>query len=715
MTDPGPLFALAAESLLAHTRLVQQWCATQANPDGNTPDAASLHAALSDVVRAHGRLYYAHDAPLITDAEYDALYAHLLSLESRFPDLVIPDSPSQRVGSAPLEGFEKVQHAQPMLSLGNAFSLDEVEKWYARCVKGLDGHVPALTAELKIDGLAMALTYKGGQLTLGATRGNGVMGEKVTENIRTIRAIPLRLAGERIPDEIEVRGEVYMRRSAFDAMNARLEATSERTFANPRNAAAGSLRQLDSAITAARPLAFFAYGVGGVGGGAAVRGQFELLQHLGRLGFPINPHVRYCTTLDAALAFCEHWTAARDTLDFEIDGVVLKVDAFADQQTLGSISNAPRWAIAFKFPAREATTRLLDIVINVGRTGAIKPEAVLEPVAIGGVMVSQATLHNEAYIQSRDIRIGDSVVVKRAGDVIPAVLRPVAELRPEHAMPWQMPRTCSDVHNFDCPVHADFVRLEGEADYYCVATDCPFQFIRHVEHFAGRSAMDIEGLGSRLAVQLVQAGLLHHLSDIYALTSEQLLGLDGFAEKKAANLVAGINAARHRPLSRLLIGLGIRHVGQTVAEVLVAHFDSIDALAAAPKETLESIEGVGPVIAESVVDWFSQADNQALVDELRAYGVNLSRLAGEVVAIAGASEGPLVGKTLVLTGTLTTLSRTEAEALIKGAGGKVAGSVSKKTHYVVAGENAGSKLARAGELGIPVIDEAALRALVDPS
>ncbi len=708
----GPLFNASAPDLLTRTRAVQQHLAA---PDAlGEATARELLPELRDVLRAHARRYYTHDAPLITDAEYDRLYGLLLGIEARFPGLVTPDSPTQRVGAAPLEGFEKVRHARPLLSLGNAFSLDDVARWYARCVKGLDGVEPALTAELKIDGLAIALTYEVGALALAATRGNGVVGENVTQNVRTVRAIPLRLDGRAVPERVEVRGEVYMRRSDFDEMNRRLGGGGEKTFANPRNAAAGSLRQLNPAITASRPLSFYAYGVGLAAGTALPPTQYALLQHLRGLGLPVNPHVRRCSTLEEALTFCAHWTEKRDSLDFEIDGVVLKVDDFGQQDVLGEVSNAPRWAIAFKFPAREATTRLLDIIVNVGRTGVIKPEAVLEPVEIGGVTVQQATLHNEAYVRERDLRIGDLVVVKRAGDVIPAVLSHVPEARPEDAQPWTMPAGCGQAHGLTCPRHADWVQLEGEADYYCVASDCPFQFIRLVEHFASRGAMDIEGLGSRLAVQLVEAGLIETLDGIFRLDAERLAALEGFAEKKAANLVAGIEAARHRPLARLLYGLGIRHVGKTIAETLVAHVDSLEALAGADRETLERIEGIGATIAESVVDWFAEPDNRALVAHLEALGVNTRRLPGEAVAVAGDAEGPLAGQTVVLTGTLPTLARAEAEALIKRAGGRIAGSVSKKTSLVVAGESAGSKLDKAQELGISILDEAGLLRLLQP-
>ncbi len=697
-----------ARALLDQTRALLarldalDWAALPAH------EAQPLLEKLRATVEAHARRYYTHDDPLITDPEYDRLYAALAAGEGAHPALVTPDSPTHRVGGQVLEGFEKVRHARPMLSLGNAYNLDDVARWYERCQRGLDGRAPALMAELKIDGLAMALTYRDGALETAATRGNGRVGENVLHNVRTIRAIPLRLAGSPPPRLLDVRGEVYMGRKAFSAMNESLAAAGEKTFANPRNAAAGSLRQLDAGVTARRPLAFFAYSIGALEGPQLPATQHDLLHYLGGLGLPTNPYVQHCPTLESALDYCRAWTARRDTLDFEIDGVVLKVDGFRDQETLGAVSNAPRWAIAFKFPAREATTRLLDIVVNVGRTGAIKPEAVLAPVALGGVTVSQATLHNEDYVVGRDIRIGDTVVVKRAGDVIPAVLHPVLDARPPDALPWQMPRNCGEANGLACPRHADFVRLDGEADYYCVASDCPFQFTRLVEHFAGRAAMDIEGLGARLAVQLVQAGLITTLADLYAIEEADLAGLEGFADRKAANLVAGIAASRERPLARLVFGLGIRHVGKTTAETLVAHFDSLDALGAAPRETLESIEGVGATIAESVVDWFAESDNQALVARLAALGVNTRRLPGEAVAAASDGDGAFAGQTVVLTGTLPTLSRADAQALVKSAGGKIAGSVSKKTSLVVAGENAGSKLDKAAELGVPIIDEAEL-------
>lgn len=670
-------------------------------------DEARLEAlALQEVLHLHAQRYYVEDNPLILDAEYDLLFARLKSIEAAYPQLITPDSPTQRVGGMALEAFSKVEHPVPLQSLSNAFSPEDVRRWYERCVKGLDGRMPRLSAELKIDGLAVALTYKEGRFTLGATRGNGMVGENITRNLATVRDIPLRLRHPDLFSQIEVRGEVYMRHDDFEAMNARHRANAEKVFANPRNAAAGSLRQLDPRITAQRPLSFFAYGIGPATG-AVVASQAEMLGTLRDLGLSVNPHTVSCATVDEALAVCARWTKERDNLPYEIDGVVLKVDAYADQAVLGSISNAPRWAIAYKFPAREATTRLLGISINVGRTGAIKPEAVLEAVSLGGVTVSQATLHNEDYIRDRDIRVGDTVVVKRAGDVIPQVLYPLTEVRPDEvgrAGPWAMPHSCP------CPRQSVLVREEGEADYYCVASDCPHQFVRLVEHFVSRGALDIEGFGARLAVQLVQEGRIQKLDDVFRLHAGQLLGLEGFAERKAEKLVEAIHAAKQRPLARLLFGLGIRHVGATVAELLVARFASLEALSRATVEDLEAVDGVGGAIAHSVVDWFAQPDNQALVSALGELGVRVAEERTE--SSPEAMREGVAGKTFVLTGTLPTLARAEAEARIKAAGGKVSGSVSKKTDYVVAGEAAGSKLDKAQALGVSVLDETGLLSLL---
>lgn len=673
-------------------------------------EAAALVTDLRPVVRRLATAYYADATSLVGDTQYDRLFHGLRALEERFPDLRTPDSPTHRVGSDPLDRFVKVEHAVPLLSLGNAFDAADLRAWYDRALKGLagvlhDGEAPALALELKVDGLAIALTYEGGVLVRAATRGNGRVGEDVTSNVRTVRAVPLRL-GEGAPEAIEVRGEIYMRRTTFEALNDRLVGAGDKPLANPRNGAVGSLRQLDSSVTASRGLDFWAYGVGPVSGGTLAETQSGVLDRLGALGVPVSPDRQRVEDVEAAVAFCEHWAAHRDSLDYEIDGVVVKVDRLDYQEVLGQVATAPRWATAFKFPAREATTRLLDVEHNVGRTGVIKPLALLEPVEVGGVTVSKATLHNTDYIQSRDIRIGDRVVVKRAGDVIPAVVGPIPEVRTGGEVAYEPPTACPECGR-------PLVRPEGEADLRHVDGGCPAQLKRAVEHFASRGAMDIEGLGKKIAALVVDEGFVEDLPDLYHLDREALLELEGFQEKKVDNLLAGIEASKHRPLARLLFGLGIRHVGETVARDLVAHHDSLPSLAETDGEALIAIDGVGPVVAESVVEWFADEENRETVRRLDAAGVNLRRLPGERVAAAPDAAAPLTGHVVVLTGTLPTLTRPQAKALVEAAGGKVTGSVSKKTTLVVAGEAAGSKLDAARELGVEVVDEAGLLARLD--
>jgi len=667
-------------------------------------EAEALVSSLRSVVRQHDHRYYVQDDPIIPDAEYDRLYRGLQQVEQAFPALVTDDSPTQRVGDAPIDDFEKREHPEPMLSLSNAFNAEELEEWYARCQRGLAdafGLVePAVVAELKIDGLAVALTYDDGRLDVAATRGNGEVGENITHNIRTVHRIPLRVPPHGAsdiepPQRMEVRGEVFMRKSEFDALNARLRASDKDPFANPRNAAAGSLRQLDPRVTAERPLSFFAYGTGPVDGEDALKAHSDVLDVLDELGFPMESHTQSFTDLDALVDFCEHWAAHRDALDYEIDGVVVKIDRHAYREELGAIANAPRWAVAYKFPAREATTTLTDIVVNVGRTGAIKPEAVLEPVPIGGVTVSQATLHNEDYIRDRDVRVGDTVVVKRAGDVIPQVVRPIPEARTGDETPFEFPDACP-------ACGTELVRLEGEADWYCMNTECPAQFKRLVEHFVQRDAMDIEGLGERLAHRLVDEGLITTLADLYRLEVEDLTPLEGFAEKSAQNLIAAIDASRERRLSRLLFALGIRHVGRTVAETIVAHIASLDDLAKKAAEELSSIDGIGSVIANSVVDWFRVERNQTLVGELRAVGVNTERLPSEAPP-ENKEALPWSGHTVVLTGSLPKRTRQEASSQIEDAGGSVTSSVSGNTDALIVGANPGSKLEEAERRGIPVV------------
>ncbi len=674
-------------------------------------------AQLRDEINYHAYRYYTLDDPIISDAEYDRLMNELRALEEAHPELITPDSPTQRVGAPPLDQFEKVIHPVPMTSLGNAFNDDDMRAWLTRIGRLLPEGVTTsdltFVVEPKFDGLAVALTYENGVLVRGATRGNGIEGEDVTANLRTVKSIPLRIpvspdgsaelaeVGPSPPARIEVRGEVYMPIAAFNELNRRQAEKGEKLYANPRNAAAGAVRQLDSRITARRPLAFFAYAIGYVEGGEEIRSQWEALDYLRRLGFPVSPDVRRSRDFDEVLDLIHRWMERRDSLPYEADGVVVKVDDFALQELLGVVGNAPRWAIAYKFPAREATTRLLKIEVNVGRTGVLTPYAVLKPVNIGGVTVRQASLHNFEDLARKDIREGDTVVVKRAGDVIPQVVKPILELRPPDSKPYQLPDRCPSCGE---PV----VKPEDEVAVYCVNAACPAQLVRRVEYFVSRGAMDIEGFGVKIAEQLIRAGLIRDVADIYYLTRDQLLSLEGFAEKKADNLLAAIEASKSQPLERVVTALGIRGVGSVVAKMLVAAFPSMDTLANATVEELEAIEGIGPHIAQSVVDWFSRPRHRQVIEKLRRAGV---RMEAEVTA-APPSARPLAGLTFVITGTLPTMTRDEAKAFIEAHGGKVTSSVSKKTDYLLLGENPGSKLAKAQSLGIKIINEEELKEMV---
>jgi DNA ligase (NAD+) len=670
---------------------------------------------LRELIRYHSYRYHVLDDPEIGDAEYDALIGELRALEAGHPEWVTPDSPTRRVGERAAERFVKVRHPAPMLSLDNAFSEDEVRTWRERLGKLLpEGAQPAYVVEPKYDGLAVALTYENGVFVRGATRGDGVEGEDVTANLRTVRQIPARIPagpdGPPPPASIEVRGEVYMRRDEFEAMNQRLVEAGARPFVNPRNAAAGAVRQLDPGITARRPLRFFAYAIGVLRpapGAAPVGSQWDALAYLRALGFPINRDNRRFTDLAEAIAYGRAWLDRRKELPYAADGVVIKIDAFALQEELGIVGRAPRWAIAFKLGQEEATTRLERIEVNVGRTGVLTPYAVLDPVFVGGVTVSTATLHNEEFIAERDIRPGDTVVVYRAGEVIPRVERPVLELRRGRPRRWKMPATC--------PVcGAPVVRPEGEVASYCSNAGCPQRLKRWVEHFAGRGAMDIEGLGERQAALFVDLGLVKDVADVYFFDPAKLLELEGFGEKKVANLMAALEASKQRSLARLIYALGPRHVGETNATALAAHFRSLDALMAAGPEELQAIPGVGPELAASVAEFFADPPVRALVEKLRRAGVNT---AGAVQARFGDADtapagGPLSGKTFVITGTLPTLSRDAARAFVVAHGGRVTDSVSANTDYLVAGEAPGAnKLTRAQKLGTPIIDEAELKRL----
>jgi len=662
---------------------------------------------LRALVNYHSYRYHTLDQPEISDAEYDALLHELRNLESEHPELVTPDSPTQRVGAQASPEFAKVRHPYPMTSLTDAFSAEAVREWLARALRLLpkDARLE-FVVEPKIDGLAVALTYEQGLLTRGATRGDGVIGEEITPNVRTIRNIPLRIPVEgdmQPPAAIEVRGEVYMPRDLFRRLNEERLAKGEQPFANPRNAAAGSTRQLDPRITASRPLRLFVYAVG-YAEGYPLATQWETLNYLKALGFAVNPDIRLMSDIDEVLEYCEAWMNRRDTLNYEADGVVIKINDLATQQRLGIVGNAPRWAVAFKFPSREATTRLLDVGVNVGRTGVLTPYAILEPIQLGGVTIRQASLHNYDDLARKDIRIGDVVVVQRAGDVIPQVVGPVLGLRDGDELPPPIPQVCPA-----CGEPA--VREEGEVGIYCINAACPAQLVRLLEHWVSRGAMDIDTLGEKIAQQLVASGLVKDVADLYTLTQEQLLTLEGFGEKKAANLLAGIEASRNRPLQRVITALGIHGVGGKVAQALVAHYDTIDDVMAASSEDLQAIPGIGPQTAQTIVDFFRRPRHRELIEKLRGNGV---RLENEPAAQRG--PAPLDGMTFVITGTLPSMSREAATALIVSRGGKVTGSVSKNTTYLLAGDNPGAaKYGAAQKLGVPILDEEGLRRLIEGS
>jgi DNA ligase (NAD+) len=659
--------------------------------------AEELRARIAD---ANNR-YYVLDDPILSDAEWDALSRELREIEERFPDLLTPDSPTQRVGGPPVAAFTPVVHRQPMLSLGNAFSYDELRAWYQRALRLSGAESLELVCELKIDGLAIAVTFENGQLALAATRGDGAVGEDITQNIRTVRSMPQRLQ-DGAPPRVEVRGECYMTRSGFEKLNAQREAAGERIFANPRNSAAGSLRQLDPSITASRPLATFMYQIGWIEGAEIPTSQWQALERLRAWGFRVNPNIRHVAGIEEAIAFCEEWGPRRETLDYDIDGIVIKVNSFAVQRELGFVGRDPRWAIAFKYPPVDVTTRLLDIGVNVGRTGTLNPYAILEPVRVGGALVSLATLHNEDDIRRKDIRIGDMVFVHRAGEVIPQVVGPVVALRSGDEREFHMPENCPECGT---PV----VRNEGEAMVYCPNRGCPAQAFRLLTHFVGREALDIEGIGEALAMQLLTANLVQDPGDLYALTKEQLVGLDRMGEKSAQNVLDELERSKTRPFARVLFALGIRHVGSETALLLADHFGNIDALAQADETALEEVSSVGPRIAQSVEAFFQDERNLALMEKLRRAGV---QLAGK----AAVREGPLAGTTWVLTGSLEAMPRGEAQERLKALGAKTSESVTKRTSYVVAGADPGSKLEKARKNKTPILDEAAfLKVLDDPA
>ena len=685
----------------------------QAKVDQGASDRA---AALRELIRHHAERYYGLDDPEIPDADYDALVMELRELERQHPYLAAPDSPTSTVGGSPSALFAPVRHRVPMMSLDNAFSLEELSAWMERMERIAPGVTStSFVCEPKIDGTAMSISYLDGAYTQAATRGDGMTGEDVTANVATLRVIPKRLEPDTqrlpVPTRIEVRGEVYMPLSSFSELNRRQAEAGERIFANPRNSAAGSLRQRDSSVTASRDLAFWAYQVGEVDGGADLHRHSDALEMLRALGLPVNPEIRVVNGVDEVFAYCAKWQEHRHDLDYEIDGVVVKVDDLDIQQRLGSTSRAPRWAIAYKFPPEERTTKLLGIEVSIGRTGRATPFAVLEPVVVSGSTVSRATLHNEEQVAAKDVRIGDTVIVRKAGDVIPEVLGPVLADRPSAALPWTFPTRCLSC---DGPL----VRLPGESETFCGNLDCPAQRVERIVHFASRGAMDIEGLGDKRVRQFVESGLLGDPGDLYALDAPSLLGVERLADLSVENLLRAIQGSKQQPLSRLLVGIGIRHLGPAGARALARALGDLDGILAADAAMLSAIEGIGPVIADSIVKFFESPSNAAVMTKLRSAGVQLSE-PGVQLSEPGVPSGEtfsrrMEGRSVVVTGTLDGYSRDEARDAILARGGKFPGSVSAKTWAVVVGREPGeTKLRKAEELGLPILDESGFERLLE--
>lgn len=686
-----------------------------------TSDPAARAEALRREIEHHSYQYYALDAPTISDAAFDSLMRELREIEAAHPELVTASSPTQRVGGYVGEQFAPVVHERRMYSLDNAMDLDELDEWMERTAEACGGSLPPLCCELKIDGSSIALTYEDGVLVRAATRGDGTTGEDVTVNMRTVRDVPLRLRdkarGAIAPgvETLELRGEVYMPKKSFEALNAAAEEEGRAPFANPRNAAAGSLRQKDPAVTKMRDLSTFMYAIAD-DGALEVEGQWELLQWLRKAGFHVNPDVRLCATAEEVRGFCRECLDRRESLPYEIDGVVVKVNDFARQRAMGFTARAPRWAIAFKFPPEEKTTLLRDITVQVGRTGALTPVAELVPVVVAGSTVARATLHNLDEVHRKDVRVGDTVIVRKAGDVIPEVLGPVLSLRSPEARIWEMPSVCPSCGS---PV----VRDPGEVAFRCISIDCPAQALERLLHWASRGALDIDGMGEEIVSRLVESGRVADVADYYSLSEEELASLDMGRVKAdgepvrlghtvAKKLVAAIEASKGRTFARVLFGLGIRHVGKTTAEAIAAAYPSMDALSTAGEDELAGIYGVGPKVAHGMWLFFRTPDNVSVIERLRAAGVTM---ADEAVAVGEEVPQVLAGLTFVLTGTLahSGMTRDEAGARLKAMGAKVSGSVSKKTSFVVAGENAGSKYDKAVALGVPVLDEAQLLNLLE--
>lgn len=650
---------------------------------------------LNELLHDYGYAYYVLDQPKVSDAVYDQLMQELLALEQAYPDLIYPDSPTQRVGGDVLPGFAKVVHEHPMLSLSNAFNEHDLREFDRRVQEAI-GHNVTYICELKIDGLAISLTYENGKFVQGSTRGDGTVGEDITANLKTIRTIPLRLQE---PVSIEVRGEAFMPKKSFVTLNALRDEAGEEPFANPRNAAAGSLRQLDPKIAASRNLSMFVYGIGGDGSAFGQDSHSDALDFLSHLGFHANKERQRCHSIEEVLAYIERWTAKRMDLAYEIDGIVVKVDLFEDQEQLGYTAKSPRWAIAYKFPAEEVVTTLRDIELSVGRTGVVTPTAILDPVRVAGTTVGRASLHNEDLIKEKDIRIGDQVIIRKAGDIIPEVVAPLVDQRTGQEQPFAMPTNCP-------ACDAELVRIEGEVALRCVNPQCPAQMKEAIIHFVSRNAMNIEGIGERVVDQLYEAQLVRDVADLYTLTREQLLQLERMGEKSVANLLSAIEQSKNNSLEKLVFGLGIRHVGEKAAFILAEEFGTMDHLINATAERLMTIHEIGDKVADAITTYFANEHVIELIQKLQQYGLNMQYRGRSQADVP--TEGPFVGKTVVLTGKLAILTRNEAKERIEAAGGKVSGSVSKKTDLVIAGEDAGSKLTKAEELGIDIWDEAQL-------
>ena len=668
---------------------------------------ADRAAELRRELNYHNYRYYVASDPVIGDGQYDALFRELQTIEAEHPELLTADSPTQRVGGEPSPAFTEVQHARPMLSLGNAFDFDELAAWHRRVTGLLDGEPFEMVCELKIDGLAVSLTYENGVLLQGATRGNGTTGEDVTRNLRTIRTIPIELR-EGAPEHLEVRGEVYLPVAEFLRLNEERAERGEPLYANPRNTGAGSIRQLDPKVTAARNMQIWVYSLGDAQAPGMPDNHWDALAWLNELGFRINPANHRCSTLEEVMDFYQSWLERRHDLPYEADGVVVKVSSLAMQEQLGVVGREPRWAVAYKFPAEQATTRLLHIGINVGRTGSLNPFAVLEPVVVSGATVQHASLHNEEDIHRKDIRVGDTVIVERAGDVIPQVVGPVLAQRTGKEQVFQMPEDCPECGT---PV----VKNDYDAMHRCPNSSCPAQFFELLKHFVSKGAADIDGLGERWCGILIEQGMVSDLADLYMLEKDRLLGLERMGDKLAKRIMANIEASKSRPLPRMLFALGITHVGAEVAELLSQNYISVESLATATEEDLTEIDGIGPKIAESIVAWFLAPANRSVIGKLKAAGVRLEQDSLPAATESSPESSPFGGLTFVVTGTLSAFPRSEAEGRIKGLGGKVTSSVTRRTSYVVAGDSPGSKAAKAEQLAIPVLDEEAfLRLLESP-